>query len=121
MSDVRIKRAYRAARASDGARVLVDRVWPRGVAKDRLRLTDWMKDVAPSDELRRWFGHDPQKCEAFREAYFDEMADKEDAVSRLLDLAAEGDLTLIYGAKDETHHNAAALKVYLERQARRPI
>jgi uncharacterized protein YeaO (DUF488 family)/5-formyltetrahydrofolate cyclo-ligase len=114
MSDIRIKRAYRTARVSDGARILVDRIWPRGMAKDRLRLTEWMKDVAPSDYLRRWFGHDPQKWEAFRETYFYELANKKDAVSRLVDLAAEGRLTLVYGAKDETHNNAAALKEHLE-------
>ncbi|MCB1372386.1 MAG: DUF488 family protein, partial [Rhodobacteraceae bacterium] len=73
MAEIRVKRAYRAARLSDGARILVDRLWPRGMSRDRLRLVDWMRDIAPSEELRHWFGHDPARWEAFCERYRQEL------------------------------------------------
>ena len=120
MNDIRVKRAYRAARMSDGTRVLVDRLWPRGMARDRLRLAEWMKDVAPSEDLRRVFGHDPEKWEAFREAYIKELDESEAPVSHLLDLAGNGRVTLIYGAKDETQNNAVVLKDYLEQRIGAP-
>lgn len=114
MDEFRVKRAYRAARRSDGARVLVDRLWPRGMSKDRLRLTDWIKDLAPSEDLRRWFGHDPDRWETFCDRYAGELDAKPDAVASLRTRAAEGPVTLIYAAKDEAHNNAVALKHYLE-------
>lgn len=118
MGEVRVKRAYRAARQSDGARILVDRLWPRGLSKDRLRLTDWLKDIAPSDELRHWFGHDPARWQGFCERYAQELDGKSDLVAALRARAAEGMVTLIYAAKDEEHNNAVALKGYLD--ARQP-
>ncbi|MFC2967939.1 DUF488 domain-containing protein [Acidimangrovimonas pyrenivorans] len=120
MIDIRVKRAYRAARVSDGHRVLVDRVWPRGIARDRLRVAEWLQEIAPSAELRRWFGHDPDRWGAFRAAYWEELDDNPASVSRLRARAREGPVTLIYGAKDEMHNNAVALKDYLDRRAETP-
>lgn len=115
MSELRVKRAYRAARRSDGQRVLVDRVWPRGMAKNRLRLNGWGKELAPSDELRKWFGHDPARWDDFRQRYGRELEDKADEVEALRKRLQDGPVTLVYGAKDEEHNNAVALKDYIER------
>ena len=112
--DVHVKRAYRAARRSDGQRVLVDRLWPRGTPKDRLRLDYWAKELAPSDELRKWFNHEPEKWEEFKKRYALELDALPDAVSILRARLALGPVTLIYAAKDEDHNNAIALKSYLE-------
>lgn len=116
MADIRIKRAYRAARVSDGRRILVDRVWPRGVARDRLRVAEWMQEIAPSAELRRWFGHEPARWAAFKAAYWEELDARPALVAHLCDCAAEGSVTLVYGARDERHNNAVALKDYLDRR-----
>ncbi len=118
MSDLRVKRAYRAARRSDGKRVLVDRIWPRGLAKDRLRLDAWAKELAPSTDLRAWFGHDPKKWEEFCRRYARELDGKPEEVEALRQSLRDGPVTLVYGAKDEEHNNALALKRYLERQER---
>jgi uncharacterized protein YeaO (DUF488 family) len=118
MSDIRVKRAYRAARRSDGQRVLVDRIWPRGLAKDRLRLDAWAKELAPSTDLRAWFGHDPGKWEEFCRRYGRELDGKPEEVEALRQRLRDGPVTLVYGAKDEEHNNALALKGYLERQER---
>ena len=115
MGEIRVKRAYRAAHQSDGARILVDRLWPRGASKDRLRLAEWIKDIAPSEALRRWFGHDPAKWQTFCERYAKELDGKSDTVASLRDRAAEGVVTLVFAAKDEEHNNAVALKRYLEK------
>ncbi|WP_340108483.1 DUF488 domain-containing protein [Pikeienuella sp. HZG-20] len=114
MADIRVKRAYRAARVSDGARVLVDRLWPRGLAKDRVRLAAWRKDLAPSSELRKWFGHDPEKWEEFKVRYFKELDENPDAVDELVAGIGDRPTTLIFGAKDEERNNAVALKLYLK-------
>ena len=114
MNELRIKRAYRAARISDGARILVDRVWPRGMTRERLRIAEWLKDIAPTADLRRWFNHDPAKWDDFRAAYFRELEGKQQEVSQILDLLEDGPVTLIYGAKEKTLNNAAALKEFLE-------
>jgi uncharacterized protein YeaO (DUF488 family) len=119
MSDLRVKRAYRAARRSDGQRVLVDRIWPRGVAKDRLRVDAWAKELAPSTKLRAWFGHDPAKWEEFCSRYARELDGKPEEMKALLERLRNGPVTLVYGAKDEDHNNAVALKRYVERQERR--
>lgn len=113
---IRTKRAYDSPEPEDGTRILVDRLWPRGVPKDRLRIDDWNKDVAPSLQLRRWFGHDPDKWEEFKRRYFAELDEHPEGWRPLLDLAREGDLTLIYSARDRERNNAAALKQYLESQ-----
>lgn len=114
MADIRVKRAYRAARVSDGTRILVDRLWPRGLAKDRVRLAAWLKDLAPSSELRKWFGHDPEKWDEFKSRYFKELNSNSEAVDELVAEIGDGPATLIFGAKDEEHNNAVALKLYLE-------
>lgn len=116
--EIRVKRAYRAARQSDGRRLLVDRIWPRGMAKDRLRVAGWMREVAPSNELRRWFGHDPQKWDEFRRRYAEELDARPEALSAFVSELGEGPVTLVFAAKDEHHNNAVALKEYLERRLR---
>ena len=113
---IRLKRAYALPAKADGQRVLVDRVWPRGVSKDDLKLDDWVKEVAPSSELRKWFGHDPEKWEGFKERYFAELEDCPQAVDRLRERLARGTVTLVFGAKDTEHNNAVALKAYLQRR-----
>jgi uncharacterized protein YeaO (DUF488 family) len=108
----KLKRAYEKAEAADGARYLVDRLWPRGVTKASLKLDDWLKEVAPSDSLRHWFNHDPEKWNEFRKRYFAELDAKPDA---WLPLAArKGVVTLVYGAHDSEHNNAVALAEYLK-------
>lgn len=118
MAEIRVKRAYRAARQSDGARILVDRLWPRGMSKDRLRLADWMKEIAPSEDLRNWFGHDPERWKAFCERYAEELDANRQAVASLRARAVEAPVTLIYAAKDEAHNNAVALEHYLKESGR---
>ncbi len=113
---IRIKRAYDPPEPGDGQRFLVDRLWPRGVKKEDLHLDGWLKEVAPSDALRRWFGHDPAKWEEFQERYFAELDEKPQAWLPLLEAARQGDITLVYGARDPLHNNAVALKAYLERK-----
>jgi len=114
-----LNRAYEPPARSDGHRILVDRVWPRGIAKGDLRIDAWMKDVAPSDGLRKWFGHDPDKWDAFRKRYADEIAQHEDALDQLVTMAKAGHVTLVFGAKDTEHNNAVALKEELERRLQR--
>jgi uncharacterized protein YeaO (DUF488 family) len=113
---LRVKRAYRPAEPSDGQRILVDRLWPRGVARDALRA-EWMKELAPSAALRRWFGHDPAKWDEFRARYAGELDSRPDAVARLRARLADGPATLLFAAKDETYNNAVALRDYLLRGA----
>ena len=117
--DIRVKRAYRAARRSDGARILVDRLWPRGFSKERFRLDHWAKELAPSTALRHWYNHDPARWEDFKIRYAKELDGQTEAVKALLAAAHEGPVTLLYAAKDETLNNAVALKAYLENHAMR--
>jgi uncharacterized protein YeaO (DUF488 family) len=109
-----LKRAYEPASADDGARYLVDRLWPRGVKKEALPLRDWLKDVAPSTKLRRWFGHDPAKWDEFQRRYVAELESKPAAWQPLLAAAQAGTLTLVYSAKDTRHNDAVVLKAFLE-------
>ncbi len=109
----RVKRVYEAATKNDGKRFLVDRLWPKGVARDAARLDGWLKEVAPSDALRRWFGHDPRKWEEFRHRYFAELDRRPEAYRPLIEAAQAGAVTLVYGAKDEEHNNAVALRDFL--------
>lgn len=111
---IRAKRAYEPIESEDGTRVLVDRMWPRGITKVDLQIDDWPKDVAPSKELRQWFGHDPDKWEEFQRRYHAELDEHPDVWQPLLELAREGKLTLVYAARDREHNNAVALKAYLE-------
>lgn len=112
---IRLKRAYDKPEKSDGCRVLVDRVWPRGISKDTLQLDEWLKEAAPSTDLRKWFNHDPAKWAAFEERYFQELDAHPDALSRLLDECRRGTVTLVFGSKETRYNNAVALKAYLER------
>jgi uncharacterized protein YeaO (DUF488 family) len=109
-----IKRVYEAPEDEDGARYLVERLWPRGMKKEALVMAGWLKDVAPSDGLRRWFGHDPAKWEAFQRRYRAELDAHPSAWQPLLDAARRGNVTLLYAARDTEHNNALALKSYLE-------
>jgi uncharacterized protein YeaO (DUF488 family) len=113
MGDVVIQRVYDEGRSREGRRVLVDGLWPRGVSKADLGDIVWLKEVAPSAELRRWFGHQPERWFEFRRRYFHEL-DGAPAVERLKAMAAEGPLVLLYSARDAAHNNAVALKDYLE-------
>ena len=115
MMDVRIKRVYLPAERADGHRVLVDRLWPRGLAKSAAGVQDWFRDLAPSTELRRWFRHDPARWAEFKRRYFAELDAAPDRVETLVQLARKKRVTLLYGAKDETHNNAVALREYLQR------
>lgn len=115
----RIKRIYRAARVSDGRRILVDRLWPRGVAKDRARLFAWMREIAPSDELRRWFHDNPDRWTAFKTRYRKELAARDDLVGELAGYAQDGVVTLLYASRDETHNNAVVLRDHLRERLER--
>ncbi|MEN6357332.1 MAG: DUF488 domain-containing protein [Armatimonadota bacterium] len=112
---VKLKRVYEPVSPDDGCRVLVERLWPRGISKQRAALTLWLKDAAPSPDLRIWFGHDPEKWEEFRLRYMDELNDNQDALVQLQGLIDKGDVTLVYAARDTEHNAAVVLKEYLDR------
>lgn len=109
-ANVRLKRAYEAASADDGTRVLIDRLWPRGVRKDAAAIDLWLKDIAPSTELRQWFGHDPARWAEFRQRYSAEVRANAQAFEQLRELARNGPLTLVYSAHDEAHNDAVVLR-----------
>ncbi|MEJ2601169.1 MAG: DUF488 domain-containing protein [Anaerolineales bacterium] len=111
---IAVKRAYESPAAEDGQRFLVDRLWPRGVKKEDLQLDGWVKEVAPSDELRKWFGHDPDKWQEFTQRYRSELENSPGAWQPLLQAAERGDVTLIYSARDTEHNNALVLQDFLE-------
>lgn len=113
MKAVQVKRVYAPASADDGLRVLVDRVWPRGMTKERLHADLWMKDIAPGAPLRKWFGHDPAKWDEFRKRYFRELEGKAELVAELRRAGAKRPVTLLFAAHDEEHNNAVALAEYL--------
>jgi uncharacterized protein YeaO (DUF488 family) len=113
---IRVKRVYDPPARADGTRILIDRVWPRGLSKQAVAADEWLKAVAPSTALRRWFGHDPEKWTEFRRRYAAELGKQDEAVARLRALARRGTVTLVYGARDTAHNNAVALKAYLERR-----
>lgn len=110
--DIKIKRVYEKPSASDGKRILIDRLWPRGLSKAEAQVDLWLKEIAPSGELRKWFGHEPEKWDEFRKRYRAELDKNKDAVSQLKS-AATGKTTLLYAAKDTEHNNAVVLKEYL--------
>jgi len=111
---IKLKRAYQPAKKDDGFRVLVDRLWPRGVSKRTARIDLWLKEIAPSAELRKWFGHDPSKWTEFRNRYFRELEENHDALAELEKVVRKGPVTLVFGARDEVQNDAVALKEYLE-------
>lgn len=111
---IRLKRAYEAAAADDGRRVLVERLWPRGVTREKAALDLWLKDVAPSAGLRSWFGHDPDKWPEFRRRYAAELDARPEEVAQLVGMSREGTVTFVYGSRDERHNAAVVLKEYVE-------
>lgn len=113
---IKVKRVYESADPTDGTRILVERLWPRGMRKEDLTLDAWVKDVAPSTDLRRWFGHDPAKWEEFRRHYFAELDAHIAAWQPIIEAASKGNVTLLYSARDTEHNNAIALKEYLDAQ-----
>ena len=112
---IRLKRVYEGATNADGYRVLVDRVWPRGVTKERAKIDVWLKSVAPSTQLRKWFDHDPRKWLEFKKRYFAELDAGPDGLDELLGRARASVVTLVYSARDEQHNQAVALREYLTR------
>jgi uncharacterized protein YeaO (DUF488 family) len=111
---IQLKRAYESPSKSDGMRVLIDGLWPRGVSKEKAEIAEWMKEIAVSAPLRKWFSHDPAKWPEFKKRYRGELARRPAAVARLREMARKGRLTIVYGAKDEQHNNALVLKEFLE-------
>ncbi|CAA2139022.1 DUF488 domain-containing protein [Hyphomicrobium sp. ghe19] len=117
-SHLRLKRAYEPPAPSDGVRILVDRLWPRGVSKEKASLAEWEKDIAPSTELRKWFGHDPARWEEFQRRYRAELREHADILKHIRALAKSHTVTLVYSARDEDHNDAVVLKdVLLGRNA----
>jgi uncharacterized protein YeaO (DUF488 family) len=114
-----LKRVYDPPANSDGRRILVDRIWPRGITKADLQIDAWLKDLAPSTELRKWFGHDPAKWDEFRKRYAGELEQRSEALEELVEKARAGRVTLVFSAKDTEHNNAVALREHLERRLKR--
>ena len=115
-SHLRLKRAYEPAAPEDGMRILVDRLWPRGISKEKASLDEWEKEIAPSTELRQWFGHDPERWTEFQRRYRAELRDHADILDHIRELARKQTVTLVYGAHDEKHNDAVVLKdVLLDR------
>jgi uncharacterized protein YeaO (DUF488 family) len=114
---IQVKRVYDAPATSDGYRVLIDRLWPRGVTKDRAHLDEWARELAPSTELRRWFGHDPSRFEEFRRRYTKELAAHADKLSELRSRARRGTLTVVYSARDTQHNDAVVIAEILRRRS----
>lgn len=114
MKPIQIKRIYDTPSKSDGYRILIDRIWPRGVSKEEAHLDDWNKDLAPSTELRKWFDHDPEKFEDFSKKYKKELKDQTEVLKQLRQNAKDQTVTLLFGAKDTEHNQAVVLKEVLE-------
>ena len=113
---VKIKRAYEAPSRDDGTRVLIDRLWPRGVSKDGARIDHWLKDLAPSTELRKWFGHEAARWDEFSKRYVDEIEEHAAELDLLRKLADDGPISLVYAAHDELHNNAVVLRNILQKR-----
>ena len=111
---IKIKRVYEPSGSGDGTRFLVERLWPRGMKKESLYMEAWLKEVAPSNDLRRWFGHDPAKWTEFERRYLAELDSRPEALQPIIEAANRGDVTLLYSAHDTEHNNAVALKKYIE-------
>jgi len=112
---IEIERVYDEKERSNGYRILVDRLWPRGLKKEDVKADLWLKEVAPSSELRKWFGHDPEKWKEFKRRYFRELKDRQDELDVIRSHAKKGDVVLLYGARDAEHNHALALKEYLSK------
>jgi uncharacterized protein YeaO (DUF488 family) len=111
---IHIKRVYDPPGKNDGRRILVDRLWPRGISKEKAKIAFWAKEISPSTELRRWYGHDPAKWSEFKAGYFAELDANPEAVQELVDQVRTGMLTFVYGSKEQHLNNAVALKEYIE-------
>jgi uncharacterized protein YeaO (DUF488 family) len=111
---IKLKRVYEKSAAEDGERILVERLWPRGLTKQKTKVDSWLKEVAPSPELRKWFGHDPARWREFRRRYWSELKYKDDLIELLKRKSEKGTITLVYAARDEEHNGALALKQFLE-------
>jgi uncharacterized protein YeaO (DUF488 family) len=109
-----IKRVYDKAEKADGVRVLVDRLWPRGVSREKAKIDRWLKEISPSTELRTWYGHNPARWEEFKARYFRELDQHDEAIAELVEQAREGPVTLLYASTEKRINNAVALKEYLE-------
>lgn len=110
---IKVERIY-STPENDGFRILVDRLWPRGLSKDKVKLDMWLKEIGPSHELRKWFGHDPDNWNEFKDKFFQELDQKKELIDQIVSRAKEGDVVLLFGAKDEEHNNAVALKEYID-------
>jgi len=113
---IKLKRVYEEEASRDGARYLIERLWPRGVSKDSLEIDGWLKDAGPSTELRKWFSHDPEKWPEFRRKYFAELDRAPEVLAPIREAARRGTVTLLYSSHDTEHNNAVALKEYVERK-----
>jgi uncharacterized protein YeaO (DUF488 family) len=111
---IKIKRAYESPNDTDGYRILVDRLWPRGISKEKAKVDFWPKDLAPSTELRRWYGHDPEKWSEFKSRYFAELDGNPELIKELLKYARKGPVTFVYSSKEQRLNNAVALKDYID-------
>jgi uncharacterized protein YeaO (DUF488 family) len=116
---IKLKRAYHGVSSTDGTRLLVERLWPRGLSKDKLKLDGWIREVAPTTALRKWFGHDPAKWRQFRARYFRELDSRPESWRSIVSLARRGTVTLVYSSHDQEHNNAVALREYLQLRTRR--
>lgn len=113
--EVKIKRVYELPQDQDGQRILIDRLWPRGLTKEKAQIGLWLKDIAPSTELRKWFNHEPEKWPEFQKRYSKELSNKQTIIIELLLIIKKSNVTLVYSAKDELHNDAVLLKSYLEK------
>ena len=115
---IKVERIYNnlEGNKNDGFRILVDRLWPRGLSKDRIKIDLWQKDIAPSTSLRKWFSHDDKKWNEFKRRYFKELCNNSESINIILDKTKDGSITLLYSAKDERFNNAIAFKEYLEKK-----
>jgi uncharacterized protein YeaO (DUF488 family) len=113
--NIQTKRVYEQPADNDGSRILVDRLWPRGLTKEKAKVDLWLKEIAPSTELRQWFGHEPKKWRGFRGRYETELRHNSELIEMLKTIAKQGTITLLYGARDEKHNEALVLKQFLER------
>ena len=111
---IKIKRVYDQPSPDDGKRILIDRLWPRGLKKENARIDAWIKEIAPSNELRKWFSHEPDKWEKFKNRFFTELLKKQDTIEGIISVARKGTVTLLYGSKEERFNNAVALKEYID-------
>ncbi len=111
---IKIKRVYDRPSREDGIRILIDRLWPRGLKKEDARIDEWMKEIAPSNELRKWFSHDPDKWKEFKKRFFTELQDKPEMTAVLKGASRKNTVTLLFGSKEERFNNAAALKEYID-------